>query len=267
MAEHHGIFYTDTASDRPPLILIHGYCCDHTDWDAQAADLAVDFRVIAVDLPGHGSSTQVEPSIELIGRVIADLIDDLELSEAVIAGHSMGTRVVAEVARLVPGRIAGAIFVDGSRGASSEADLEKIREIRSANSFDDYARRLFSQMFTEKTDKATAKRVVERAASMDPDWAMALHNDVAEYDAHKLPTSLGEMAAPVLVIQATTRSPEGRRASLAENQTTEYTNFVQSSVEEGQCRVATIADTGHFPQFDEPKALNELMRTFALSVR
>ncbi len=41
---------------QPLLVLVHGWCCDAGYWDAQLADLAVDHRVVTLDLAGHGRS-------------------------------------------------------------------------------------------------------------------------------------------------------------------------------------------------------------------
>lgn len=265
MAEQTEIYYTDTLGDNAPLVLIHGYTCDHSDWNDQVSELANDFRVIAIDLAGHGQSETADASIELLSRHVAALIEHLDLRSAVLAGHSMGTRVVAEVARLDPVRVAGIVFVDGSRGASSEADLAQIKALRGKENYGDYARRLFGQMFTEKTDSKTRQHIIDRATSMDADWAMALHNDVAEFDAKKLPTTLQQVKAPILVIQTTTRSPEGHRASLSADQKTDYMSFVESCFDDGQASLAVIADIGHFPQFEAPSALSQLIREFAQS--
>ena len=50
------IHYTDTGQGEPVVILIHGWACDGSFWDVQAASLSADHRVLVIDLPGHGTS-------------------------------------------------------------------------------------------------------------------------------------------------------------------------------------------------------------------
>jgi len=264
LATFKGIYYTDTRTDQPPLVLVHGYTCDHTDWAAQVAPLESRYRIVAVDLNGHGRSEQSEPSIALMGAQISELVNHLGLNHVVAAGHSMGTRVVAQVAQLATVR--GVIFVDGSRGASSEDELTKLKQIRSGSNFEDYARKLFGQMFSDKADAATRERVIARACATDADWALALHNDVAEFDVRELPSTLQSIAGHMQVIQTTTRSPEGLRADLQPGDTTPYTDFVVSQFKSGFARLAVIPNTGHFPQFEEPAALNDLIVEFVDSL-
>jgi len=41
---------------RPPLVFIHAFGCDHTDWDAQITKFSRRYAVVAVDLGGHGGT-------------------------------------------------------------------------------------------------------------------------------------------------------------------------------------------------------------------
>ena len=43
-------------SGAPALVFIHGWCCDRTYWDAQAAHFSKKHKVVAIDLAGHGGS-------------------------------------------------------------------------------------------------------------------------------------------------------------------------------------------------------------------
>src|SRR5262249_49991721 len=95
--------------ERPCAVFIHGAQHDHSVWILQSRYFAHHgFAVLAIDLPGHGRSdgpalTSVEAMAERIGSTRAKL----PTRQFVLIGHSMGSLIALEVARLVADRIAG----------------------------------------------------------------------------------------------------------------------------------------------------------------
>src|SRR3954467_5178872 len=108
----------------PSLVFVHGFACSLEDWRAQIAHFEKTNEVVACDLRGHGQTPgrPHECSIEHYGGDVAALVTNLEFKSAILIGHSMGCRVVLEAARLIPGRVAGIVLLDGSRNAFSDAD-------------------------------------------------------------------------------------------------------------------------------------------------
>ncbi len=51
------VYYESQGKGARTLVLIHGWTCDHTFWDAQSPALAAKYKVLALDLPGHGRSS------------------------------------------------------------------------------------------------------------------------------------------------------------------------------------------------------------------
>ena len=50
-------FYEEAGSEDPPLVLVHGWCCDHAYFAPRLEHFAGrGYRVVAVDLRGHGKS-------------------------------------------------------------------------------------------------------------------------------------------------------------------------------------------------------------------
>ena len=68
-----GIHFTDSGTSTASVVLVHGFTCDHTDWERQIAHLSQNYRVIALDLPGHGQSISSEPSVAALGASVATL--------------------------------------------------------------------------------------------------------------------------------------------------------------------------------------------------
>jgi pimeloyl-ACP methyl ester carboxylesterase len=117
----------------PPILLVHGLSLDHRSWHYQYVDLADRFRLVGVDLRGHGRSTM---GSEPLGphRFAADLaavLEQLDLRNVVVVGHSLGGTVVGQLcadhADLVRERVAGLVFVDTF--ASAIAGEGRFREL------------------------------------------------------------------------------------------------------------------------------------------
>lgn len=83
-----------------PIVFIHGLSGQWQNWLENIPHFAEQRRVVAMDLPGFGLSEEPREriSIELYGRVVAELCVRLELAPAVLVGNSMGGYVAAEVA-------------------------------------------------------------------------------------------------------------------------------------------------------------------------
>lgn len=121
------IRYRDFGSGEP-VVLIHGFSRSLEDWAGLADSLALDHRVIALDVRGAGESTTFTDPARY-GRAMADdvilLLDDLGLDRAHLAGHSMGALIAANVAMRHPARVASATLVAGPFHADS-ASLAQI---------------------------------------------------------------------------------------------------------------------------------------------
>lgn len=101
----------------PPVILIHGFTFSLETWDAWAADLSRDHRVIRYDLAGHGLSSpdpQNRYGTEDRVRQLGLLMDALNIKHATIAGNSFGGLVAWNFAVQHPDRVDRLILVDSA---------------------------------------------------------------------------------------------------------------------------------------------------------
>src|ERR1700689_3569347 len=98
------------------VILVHGWTCDDTTWESQVPALAKDYRVLTLDLPGHGKSGAPKDgklSMDLFARAVESVRSEARVERVVLVGHSMGTPVIVEYTRLYPRHVAAMVFVDG----------------------------------------------------------------------------------------------------------------------------------------------------------
>src|SRR3954471_14304993 len=108
----------------PPLVLLHGVTLTYEVWNYQLHDLADRFRVIAVDQRGHGKSTAGQEGLAVprLGADLAAVLTALDLTDAIVVGHSMGGMVLLQFAVDIPEvvrrRVAGMVLLSTtSRGA------------------------------------------------------------------------------------------------------------------------------------------------------
>ena len=106
----------------PAILLIHGWSCDGNDWAWQLPTLSAHHRVIAVDLRGHGRSEQTESGYTLASFAsdCSQLLDQLEIKQPVVAGHSLGSEIALRLAKTCPGLVRALIDVDGLFGTADE---------------------------------------------------------------------------------------------------------------------------------------------------
>ncbi len=98
----------------PPIILVHGWTCDHTYFAPQAEHFRGDHRVISVDLRGHGESDkpQLDYTMAQFADDIAWLCEQLRVRKPVVIGHSMGGVIAFELAARHPDLPAAVVGVD-----------------------------------------------------------------------------------------------------------------------------------------------------------
>jgi pimeloyl-ACP methyl ester carboxylesterase len=98
------------------LIFVHGWTCDESSWQSQVPEFAKTYRVLTLDLPGHGQSavpTDGKFSVGLFARAVEAVRAEAGVNRVVLIGHSMGAPVIREYARLYPQHVAGLVAVDG----------------------------------------------------------------------------------------------------------------------------------------------------------
>ncbi|MCU0462272.1 MAG: alpha/beta hydrolase [Bacteroidales bacterium] len=120
------IHYTDQGKGSP-IVLIHGYLETSEIWSSFAKKLAGNFRVITVDLPGHGRSDMYDAvyTMNYMATCISKLLEHLELRKAFVTGHSLGGYITLAFAELYPEMLSGYCLMH-SQPFSDDADkIEK----------------------------------------------------------------------------------------------------------------------------------------------
>lgn len=105
-----------------PIVLLHGITLSALTWHYQLLDLPDRYRLLAVDLRGHGSSVAgaAEWHLDRLATDLAELFDHLDVRDAVLVGHSMGGMVALRFAldhsATFTERVAGLVLMSTSGG-------------------------------------------------------------------------------------------------------------------------------------------------------
>lgn len=121
------IHWTSAGKGAKMVVLVHGWTGDESAWSAQVPALvAAGYRVITLDLPGHGRSGSPKDgkfSMDGFARAIEAVREEARVKRWVLVGHSMATPVIRQYARLYPKRTIALVFADGVVAKPSTAAL------------------------------------------------------------------------------------------------------------------------------------------------
>jgi pimeloyl-ACP methyl ester carboxylesterase len=254
------IAYRDEGAGTP-LVMLHGLMA-HGGFFREQKALASDFRLITVDLRGHGASRGEgeRPTVEQIAGDVAALADALGLEEAIGIGWSLGATVLWHVLAGTAGaRFAGAVIVDMTArvrngrewtlGLSPEACQARTDAIR--DDFENFAvtagQAIFAQPL-EGSRRALADWASFEFARNDSDAIGAVWASLVRQDSRGL---LARIDHPTLIVH-------GAHSQLYGIDTAEQLVDALPNA-----RAVTFDRSGHAPHIEQPDLFNQTIRDFA----
>jgi len=133
MAGDTAVRYADYGKGDKVILLLHGYLESIEVWSDFGGMLGKQFRVIAIDLPGHGFSKwggREVIGIDYMADTVATALEKAEVKECIAVGHSMGGYVATALAELHPSLVSGLVLFHSSPGADTPEKKEaRKREI------------------------------------------------------------------------------------------------------------------------------------------
>jgi pimeloyl-ACP methyl ester carboxylesterase len=154
-----------------PVILLHGVGMQSAAWGPQIDALQRDYRVITIDLPGHGGSDPLPQASTLSTYVtwLDDVISTLDIGPVNLAGHSMGALIAAGYAVTFSGMTRRVALLNGVYCRDAEASaavVSRAAEIcRGKIDFQTPLKRWFG---TSSTDSDARAQVSDWLNSVDP---------------------------------------------------------------------------------------------------
>lgn len=112
LADARRLFFTDEG-EGPAMLFIHGWSCSGADWAWAVTDFMTDHRVVVPDNRGHGASDPADAySPKLFAEDAAALLEHLNITSAIVVGHSMGTLTGSALAVEHPDLVDALVLVD-----------------------------------------------------------------------------------------------------------------------------------------------------------
>jgi len=246
------LHWTSAGAGPQTLMLVHGWTCDDSSWSGQVPALTGKYRVLTLDLPGHGRSGRLEAakfSMDLFARAVEAVRAEAGVDRLVLVGHSMGTPVIRQYARLYPQHVTALVIVDGvvALGAPPRPGVQPaqapVPERMKGPDGPKNREAMIRGMFTPATPKPLQEHVLKMM--MAAPEATAYGAMVATFD----PKIWGNdvMKMPVLGIFAD-------KSALGNPEVTKkiFTNYEHHEV----------PGTGHFVMMEKPGEFNALLTSF-----
>ncbi|MFI6865801.1 alpha/beta fold hydrolase [Nocardia sp. NPDC050406] len=253
----------DGPRDGPALLLIHGYAGSTAWWDPIVARLAAIYRVIRVDLLGHGRSAKPRDGYDMPaqGRRVAAILDRLGVKSATVVAHSMGGVVATALAEQRPSLVTGLALLDTTPSNSASIPQGPLTRLVSEPVVGELLWRLRTdRVIRDGLDSAFHRDIpipdviVDDIRTMTYRSFTASSEESTRYRAERpLPNRLAGLNIPVLVVFG---SEDGRvRASSAE----EYRAVPG-------VRIEMLSGVGHTPMMEDPEGTLGVLEVFVGSV-
>jgi sigma-B regulation protein RsbQ len=245
------IHSTSSGKGKTTVVLVHGYTCDESTWTEQVPDLAKQYRVITLDLPGHGKS-DVPPvekfSMDLFARAIEAVRAEALADRIVLVGHSMGTPVILRYAQMYPQHTAALVFVDGlmlaptpANPAASSGLSSRTRAMGGPDGMKNREAQV-RRFFVAGTPPAVKEKVLHMMLGAPEVTAVGAMNATLD------PAGQTNQIPPVPVLAIYAGTPiAGRQAVLSRFPAADYVQ---------------LAGTGHFLMLEKPQEFNSALLAF-----
>jgi pimeloyl-ACP methyl ester carboxylesterase len=256
-----GLHVVDTGNRAGrPVVFIHGFSQSWMSWQRQMeSDLADEFRLVAMDLRGHGTSDK--PRDAYADRLLwADDIDavirELNLEQPLLCGWSYGSLVILDYIRQYgEAGIGGIAVVDGLTKLGTEAALSVLTpELLSlvpgllASDADECISSLSSLLrlcFVQEPSPEDMYRMLGYNVSVPPYVRQALFSRSFDND-----DLLGTLRKPALIVHG------------AEDAIVKPSIVEQHAASIPHAQVCVMESTGHSPFWDDAASFNEVLRSF-----
>ena len=242
------IHYVNYGKGDEALVFIHGWTMNRDNWRDQLPGFTDKYRIIALDLPGHGQSDKPEVaySMDRFARAVEAVMNDAKVKRAVLVGHSMGTPVARQFYRKYPAKTLGIVVVDGVLAPlADKAMMDRMLAGFRAPNYQDTILQMLAQMNGPNLPTEAQDRIKSSSLSTPQYVVVSAMEGMAD------PTIWGDdkINVPVLAIMA--KNP-----------------FFPPNIEELTRKIVPNLEfymwdgVGHFLMMEKPKEFNQAVIAF-----
>jgi sigma-B regulation protein RsbQ len=197
------IHYAVAGEGDPAVVLVHCWGCSMKTWENEVPALGARWRVVTLDLAGHGDSGKGRKEWTVAGFAedVRAVVETLGLRRVVLVGHSMGGPIVLEAAQRMADRVVGIVVVDTLLDVDSEMPAEKKAEFfgKMRADFKGTVSSFLPHLFAPNTDRAFIDRIVAMETANDPAMMVPAIENVFNYDER---AALSRIKVPIRGVNA-----------------------------------------------------------------
>ncbi len=235
------IHYRVEGNGDPALVFVHCWSCDAGLWRNQVSYFAPRYRVVTLDLAGHGSSGRDRKSwtIDAFAADVVAVVEKLGLTRVVLVGHSMSGPITVEAARQMPDRVVALFPVDTLQSSAKAPDPKRTAEFLAPlrKDFRTAAADRIRGLFPKTADPGLVERVSSEIASAPPEIAIPTLEGIFSHD---LRPALAEVKVPIHCLNS------DRFPTPVEEIRKIHPRF----------EVTILPGVGHFPMLEAPDLFN-----------
>jgi len=171
------IAYSVYGKGEPALVFVHGWCGSRSVWQKQVPYFAKKYKVITLDLAGHGVSGRQRKvyTQEAFGEDVAAVVNAEKVNKVILIGHSMSGTVILEANRLIKDKVAGLIAIDTLENfeymATPEDKVKYIEPLK--KDFVKNSAPFMRDMFNKNADPKLIEQVVRNVSRSNPGIAIS----------------------------------------------------------------------------------------------
>lgn len=246
LADGNKVFYRQQGTGTTSLVFVHGWCIDGSYFQSQMDHLDDQYRVIAIDLVGHGKSDakRTDWSMEQFGDDVVTVVQQLALDNVILIGHSMSEVIVAEAATKLGKKVIAIIGVD--------TYINPIEQVKQADSLgmigamsQDFGGTLQAWMgsyFPPETDSAIKNFILRDMSKGPQDICVSIMVDIIRYQNEgKFPRLLASLPQPIRTVNVI---PPDSAAWAGIDADFDWT---------------PLQNTGHYPMLEIPAQFNQAL--------
>ncbi|HQN77812.1 MAG TPA: alpha/beta hydrolase [Syntrophales bacterium] len=199
------VSYEIHGTGEPALVFVHGWSCDGRYWRLQVPCFSKKHRVVVLDLAGHGHSglSRTQYTMASFGEDVRAVTEAAGAKRVILIGHSMGGAVIAEAARLMPGRVIGLIGVDTLEDIEYRMTPEELRKMVAPleKDFRTESRRFVEEMMLPQADPGLREWILSDMSAAPPSVALsAMTEMMTQYVTGEAAGIFDKIRIPVMTV-------------------------------------------------------------------